>query len=307
MGIIVQQPGILTTVQDSGRWGFQHLGVPVAGPMDWASHQLANQLVGNDDRAAVLEVTMAGPTLCFEESAVVAVTGAEFALQVDGEHVPTHASRFIRRGQTLAFGPPARGARAYVAVGGGIAVAPVLGSRATHVLSGMGGLEGRPLRAGDRLATGEVLRTAYAGRSVAPVTGLARDGARVRVLTGPHADRFDRGEIAQFEAARFQIATESDRMGYRLEGRRVSVRDGGTLISRAVVRGMVQVPPDGRPIVLMADSQTAGGYPGLATVITADLPIVGQLSAGQWLEFSCCTLAEARAALKALKRRIMAW
>lgn len=307
MGIIVQQPGILTTVQDSGRWGFQHLGVPVAGPMDWASHQLANQLVGNDDRAAVLEVTMAGPTLCFEESAVVAVTGAEFALQVDGEHVPTHASRFIRRGQTLAFGSPARGARAYVAVGGGIAVAPVLGSRATHVLSGMGGLEGRPLRAGDRLSTGEVLRTAYVGRSVAPVTGLAGDGARVRVLAGPHADRFDRGEIAQFEAARFQIATESDRMGYRLEGRRVSVRDGGTLISRAVVRGMVQVPPDGRPIVLMADSQTAGGYPGLATVITADLPIVGQLSAGQWLEFACCTLAEAKAALKVLKRRVMAW
>ena len=307
MGIVVQHPGLLTTVQDTGRWGYQHLGVPVAGPMDVASHRLANLLVGNDDRAASLEVTLAGPELHFEESGVVAVTGAEFAAQLDGVDVPMHTSCFVRRGQTLAFGARTSGARGYVGVAGGIDVPPVLGSRATHMASGVGGLAGRALRMGDRLSTGEVGSATYAGRSASPVIPLSADGARVRFVPGPNQDRFDDAELDRFEKTRFTITTESDRMGYRLEGSTLAVRDGGELISRAVVHGTVQVPPNGRPIVLMADRQTAGGYPSIVTVISADLPVVGQLSAGQWIEFTRCTQRQALEALEALERRIMEW
>lgn len=275
--------------------------------MDLASHRLANRLVGNDERAASLEVTLTGPELRFEEPGVVAVTGAELAPQLDGVNLPMHTSCFVRRGQTLAFGTRTRGARAYIAVAGGLDVPPVLGSRATHIASGVGGLDGRALRAGDRLSTGEVGSATYAGKSVSPVTPLSTDGARVRFLPGPNVDRFDDAQLEQFEQARFTIVTESDRMGYRLEGSTLAVHDEGELISRAVVHGTVQVPPSGHPIVLMADRQTSGGYASIATVISADLPVVGQLCAGQWIEFTKCTFPEALQALKVLERRIMTW
>ena len=307
MGIVVQSPGLLTTVQDTGRWGYQHLGVPVSGPMDLASHRLANRLVGNDDRAAGLEVTVLGPELLFEESGVVAVTGAEFVVQLDGVDVPMNTSCFVQGGQTLAFGARANGTRAYLAFAGGIDVPEVLGSRATHVASGVGGVSGRALGAGDRLSTGEVGDATYAGRSVRPVTPLPKDGARVRCVSGPDAARFDGDQRSSFEHTRFRITTDSDRMGYRLEGGAVVARDGGELISRAVARGTVQVPPSGNPIVLMADHQTAGGYPSIAVVISADLPVIGQLSAGQWIEFAPCTHTAAVGALAELERQIMAW
>ncbi len=307
MGIVIQRSGLLTTIQDTGRWGYQHLGVPVAGPMDLASHRLANRLVGNDDRAAGLEVTLLGPELLFKESTVVAVAGAEFALELDGVDLPTNTSCFVRRGQTLVFGTRVKGARAYVAVAGGIDVPAVLGSRATHVAGGVGGLAGRTLRAGDRLSTGEVGSATYAGRSIPPVTPLPRHGVRVRFLAGPNTVLFDDDQSARFEQTRFRITTESDRMGYRLEGSTLTARDRGELISRAVVQGTVQVPPDGNPIILMADHQTAGGYPSIATAISADLPVIGQLSAGQWIEFARCTRAKALSALENLERSIMAW
>ena len=281
--------------------------MPVSGPMDLASHRLANRLVGNDDRAAGLEVTLLGPELLFEESGVVAVTGAEFLVQLDGIALPMNTSHFVRSGQMLAFGARGNGARAYVAVAGGIDVPEVLGSRATHIASGVGGVVGRALQPGDRLLTGEVGTAAYAGRSVPSVTPLPKDGVFVRCVAGPDAALFDDDQHESFNHARFRVTTDSDRMGYRLEGGALVARDGGQLISRAVARGTVQVPPKGNPIVLMADHQTAGGYPGIAVVISADFPVLGQLSAGQWVEFTRCTQAEAVDALAELERRIEAW
>ena len=304
--IEVLQPGLLTTIQDSGRWGRQHLGVPVAGPMDRSSHRLANLLVGNRAACATLEVTLIGPRLAFGRDLLFAVTGGEFDLALDGVRLAMNTVRAARAGQQLSFGPRRAGARAYVAVAGGIDSPPVLGSRATHVGSATGGLDGRPLRAGDRLALGaDVERTPRPGDAREGVVRLAGQGARVRIMPGPHDDRFGPRGIATLETGRYRVTTDSNRMGYRLAGPPLEQAAGGELISGAVPTGAIQVPPSGEPIVLMADHQTTGGYPRIGTVISADVPMVAQLAPSDWIEFETCTLEVALRALIAQERKLM--
>jgi biotin-dependent carboxylase-like uncharacterized protein len=275
--------------------------------MDLASHRLANQLVGNSSGAATLEATLVGPALAFEEPITFSVTGAEFDLRLDEEPIETNTCYCGRPGQRLDFGDRQAGARAYVAVAGGFEAPQVFGSRSTHVPSGMGGMCGRALRTDDRLDVGEVgASNARAGTRRSGVIPLPREGARVRVILGPQAGLLGREQVQFFEQSRYRITPESDRMGYRLEGRRLETPADLSPISSAVALGTVQVPPSGLPIVLLADHQTTGGYLQIATVISADIPVVGQLMASNWIEFEACTQAEALRALIAQERALMA-
>ena len=292
----ILRAGMFTTVQDRGRWGFQSRGVPVSGALDCYSHRLANRLLGNDPDAATLEVTLMGPHVRFEARTTFAVTGAAFGLAVDEVPAAMNRPYEVRPGSILKFGERLRGARAYVAVAGGIDVPPILGSRSTHVLTGMGGLEGRALKAGDVLRIGPrgekqeemVQRTEFAPRPL-PFVPF---GAKLRAVSS------DERLFAHITSQRFRVSPRSDRMGYRLEGGSIADAPTGELISTAVPTGALQVPPTGNPILLMNDHATTGGYVIAATVITADLPLAGQLAPGDWVEFEACSIDAAIADLR---------
>ena len=305
-GFAIRSPGLLTTVQDGGRYGRQHLGVPVAGPMDAVSYRVANAAVGNSPSSAALEVTLVGPEIEFRQAARFAVSGAAFPLQLAGASIPSDAPALAAAGQRLTFGQRRRGARAYLAVAGGVAVPAVLGSRATHLGSRTGGLDGRALRAGDLLPIGTAGRMELLPRRFRSPLALPDGGARVRVVLGPHDAHFEPRVVDSFLTTRYFVTPQSDRMGYRLRGALLPRRTDGHLLSTATPFGAVQVPPGGEPIVLMADRQTAGGYPRIGTVITADLPLVGQLAPGDWIEFEACDQATALRALVRLERALLA-
>lgn len=306
MAIRVIKPGMLTTVQDEGRWGFQSRGVPVAGPMDLCSHRLANALAGNPRGAATLEITLLGPELEFEDERLVAIAGAEFDVTLDGRSVPMGAPFTVSSGAHLRFGVRHRGARAYLAVAGGIATPPVLGSRATHVIGAMGGIDGRPLRAGDRLPLGSDAECRPAGPPTAPIVPLPTGSARLRVMAGPQRDYFADTALEALQSAPYTIRHDSDRMGFRLQGPPLSHGRGADIISDATPLGVLQVPASGQPILLMADRQTTGGYPKIATLIAADVPLAGQLALGDTISFAVCGAQDAMAALIAQERALLA-
>jgi len=321
--ITILKPGLFTTIQDGGRWGYQDQGVPVSGPMDRHAHRLANALVGNPPGAATLEATLLGPEFRFDQPAVIAVTGADLEAGIDGRPAALDAAHRVESGGVLRFGARRSGTRAYVAIDGGIDVPPVLGSRSTHVVTGLGGIDGRALRASDRLALGspssqqgEANHLRREGSSNQLRRGPSRSavdspgGARLRAMRGPQDDYFDESVFNWLTRTRFTVSPQTDRMGYRLvPGSRMpnpepstAVGAGriptGSMISDAAFTGGIQIPPSGNPIVLMADRQTTGGYPQIATVITADLSLAGQLAPGDWIEFVFCTRPEAIAALR---------
>lgn len=300
--LTVLRPGMLTTVQDLGRWGFQADGVPVAGPMDAYSHRAANYLAGNDERAAALEVTLIGPHLQADGDVICAVAGAGFALTVDGRAADMHRPFVVRAGETLRFGERRDGARASLAVRGGFDVAPIFGSRATSVISRMGPFGGRPLESGDRLPVG--FAEGLARPDALPPVPMPRGGARVRVIPGPHTPLFTASALDTLLQARYTITPQSNRMGYRLEGPPLAHAAGADILSDATPMGSLQVPASGQPILLMADRQTTGGYPKIATVITADLPTAGQLAPGDWIEFAACTRDAAIDAVKRQRARL---
>jgi antagonist of KipI len=304
--IHVIRPGLLTTVQDLGRWGFQSQGVPVAGPMDLFSHRLANALVGNPREAAALEITLIGPELEFESDSVVAISGAEFVVTLGGVAVP-HAQSFrVPSRSRIQFGARRRGARAYLAVDGGFDVPLVLGSRSTHAPSGIGGWEGRPLHKGDRVPLGGSRR-----RHASPLTSThahdtLTDPAVVRVFAGPDDDRFRVDAFDALQSAPYVIAADSDRMGFRLQGPELRHLAGADIISDATPAGSVQVPGSGQPILLMADRPTTGGYPRIATVISADLGIAGQRAPGDTVVFRVTRASDALSALIARESALLA-
>ena len=299
--LTVLRPGLFTTIQDEGRWGSQASGVPVSGAMDFVSHRIANALVGNATSAATLEVTLAGPELRFEEETRIAIAGANLRPSIDGATVSMGVATTCRAGAVLRFGERASGARAYIAFDGGIDSPLVLGSRATHVGAALGGVDGRALVAGDRLAIGpsgvRPLHTMSHMDGPDPAAKVA-GGARLRVLPGPQDDFFPEAAFALLERSRFIVTPQSNRMGYRLSGAALPRIPDREMISDTAFVGGIQVPASGEPILLMSDRQTTGGYPQLATVITADLPLAGQLAPGDWVEFARCTRAEAIAALR---------
>ena len=296
------KPGLLTTVQDLGRWGYQAEGVPVSGAMDACAHRLANLLVGNPEGAATLEITVIGPEILFEGACAIAVTGADLSPAADAVPVPLNTVCAVPDGTRLRFGARRGGARSYLAVAGGIETPPIFGSRATHLMSHMGGVGGRALAAGDQLAIGAAASPPPQGRTLPPVFALPDGGAVLRVLAGPQEDWFAETAFETLEAGTFVISRDSDRTGYRLDGPPLAHRTEGPMISDVTPLGTIQVPASGRPILLMADRQTCGGYPQIATVISADMPLAGQLAPGDWIRFRRCTPRDALAALIAQER-----
>ena len=291
--ITVVRPGLFTTVQDLGRWGYQSIGVPVSGPMDERSHRRANAMAGNRADAALLEATLVGPVLDLPSDCVVAAAGALCALLVDGRSHETPAVVQIAAPARLEVSPLRRGGRVYLAFRGGIATEPVLGSRATDARSGLGGLGGRALAAGDTLplgsADGPLAETAPPGAEELPTRG---ELVKLRVVAGPHA-------VGAFDAlcrALFTVGARSDRVGYRLETAGQTVTASGDLLSMPTTMGSVQVTPSGEVILLMADRQPTGGYAQVAVVISRDLPLAGQLTPGCAVRFVPCSLDEARQA-----------
>jgi biotin-dependent carboxylase-like uncharacterized protein len=297
--IEVLAPGPLTTVQDGGRYGWRSLGVPAAGPADWLAHTVANRLVGNPDGAAALEVTLSGPRLWFSAPATVAVVGA--SATVGGEAVPAGSSFRVPAGRTLAVGRTAPGVRGYLAVAGGVDVPAVLGSRSTDTLAGLGPPR---LSAGDRLgapagdrpggATERPTRTVPAGLLPAP-------GGELRVVPGPHEDWFTADSVRRLCGSAYTVTPASDRVGIRLAGPALDRARAGELPVTGMVPGALQVPPDGRPILLLANHGPTGGYPVVAVVATADLPSAGQARPGQDLRFRPVGRDEAVAAYAALR------
>lgn len=317
MSILVLRPGPLTTVQDLGRPGRQHLGVPVNGAMDEVSHRVANMLVGNDEDEATLEFTLQGASLRFEEDAVVALCGADMGGTAGPQAMPWWRPVRIPGGTTLTLGRAELGARAYLAVAGGFDLPRVLGSRASALVGGYGGLEGRALRKGDALPLRDpavahqpkwVRLLVRQRRGLAyPSWSASRGGLPhrvrpqvVRVLQGPHWSSFPVQARTDLGRALFQVGPDSDRMGFRLRGAPLARRRGAEVLSEGVVMGAIQVPPSGDPIVLMADRQTAGGYPVIAVVAAADLPLMAQMAPAEDLQLRLVTVAEAHDALATL-------
>ena len=300
--VIVVKGGWLTTVQDLGRYGYQQYGVPIAGAMDRFSAIVANRLVGSSDYAALLELTLKGPELQFEEDSVIAVTGADLSPTINGSSVPLWESIAIQRGSRLSFGTKRAGSRAYLAIADGIDVPLVLGSRSTHCASQTGGFQGRPLKPGDILLCGE-----NSGKSVDRLIGkrppdrlLPRyeQSIPLRIVPGPQQDFFLKQSLAALTEATYTVSPQSDRMGYRLSGPNIIHKGSMPFISDGTAMGALQVPSDGQPICLMADRQTTGGYPKIAVVISTDLPLAAQLAPGDSITFALCTVAEAQTALR---------
>lgn len=286
--------GLLTTVQDTrARARFGRFGVAAGGALDVVAAALANRLVGNADDAALLEITLVGPRLRALRATTVGIAGADLGLTVDGWPVAPGWSVAVRHGATIAFHERRHGARAYLAVAGGLDVPLVLGSRSTDLAGGFGGLGGRALAAGDQLAAFLVPDgPARAGHHAEHDLALDQP---VRVVPGPHRRLFPRDALARLVGTTWRLAPESNRMGARLEGPPLPPRRAD-VPSLGLPTGAIQVPGDGRPIVLLADRQPTGGYPVLAVVIRADLPLLAQRAPGETVRFALTTLAEARRA-----------
>jgi biotin-dependent carboxylase-like uncharacterized protein len=299
--LFVVDPGLLTTIQDRGRFGHQRVGVPPSGPLDRAAFMVANRLVGNPDGAAALECTIKGPRLEVRHDAVVAVAGAPMGFTINGQDAPSWTAVRIRTGDVLAFQMAQAGCRAYLAVAGGIDVPLALGSRATYLRGRLGGQGGRALQKGDALPVGRPPPGgAREGRTVPPALRPAYPAEReCRVILGPQDDRFTAEGIRAFLEGPYDVTPQADRMGYRLKGPEITHARGHDIVSDGIPLGGIQVPGERQPIVLLVDRQTTGGYTKIATVIGADIGAIGQTRPGQRIRFRRVTLEEAHAALAA--------
>jgi antagonist of KipI len=295
--IRVQSPGLFTTVQDLGREGFGPLGVSPSGAADPISLRLGNRLVGNPDYAAALEMTLLGGTFLFPESAILALSGSDFGATLDNVPIDPWMSFEALPGQTLRCGPTRSGARSYLCVEGGIAVKSFLGSSSTHIMSSLGGFEGRPLRKGDVLSIASISGP-YRRRRVAPhILSRLLPRKLLRCTPGPQSESFPESSQHVFYNSAYLVAEESNRMGLRLEGPSVPVSSGGDMITEGVSLGAIQVPGGGSPIILFVEQQTTGGYPKIANVISADLASVGQLRPRDEIRFERVTWEVARSLL----------
>jgi antagonist of KipI len=290
----VLRPGFLTTVQDLGRFGYTHLGISASGAADAVSLRIGNRLLDNDPSAPALEMTLVGGEFLFEDAALVAVTGSGFGPALDGAAVPQWRSVPVRAGQVLRFGAAAEGARCYLCVRGGFTVGKVLGSASTHLITGIGGFQGRPLRKGDALPYGVRKGAPSPGRSFpADVAAELMKRRYLRVTEAPQTHRFPEEALKLFSSSPYQVSEEANRMGLRLKGPPLPRLGAGDMITEGVPLGAIQVAPDGLPIILFVEHQTTGGYPKIANVIAADLHRVGQLRPRDTVRFVFVSVPDA--------------
>ena len=312
MKIIVKKGGPLTTLQDTGRYGFQKYGVLVSGAMDLFSLMLGNILVGNKESEGALEMTMSGPFLKLPAGLVFALTGADLGAKLGGKPVPLNRAVYVKEDSALSFGFAAKGTRGYLTVAGGFAVPEVMNSKSTYLRAKIGGVGGAPLADGTELETGDLtaeqekLAAALAGLGGKPFSTLGWSvgteslfaGEPIRVTQGLQADWFSNATLHAFFRSGYTITAQSDRMGYRLSGTPLPYKDSSLeMISEPVTFGSIQVPADGNPIILMADRQTTGGYAKIGQVIQADLSRLAQMKPGQTIYFQPVTLTQAEEAL----------
>ena len=307
-GMRVISPGVLSLIQDVGRRGFQRFGVSVSGAMDPDSLLLGNRLVGNQLDFAAVEVTFGGAEFAFDEDAFIAITGADLSATIDGTPAPLWESFLAPANSSLSFGAPINGMRAYLCVAGGITSAPVLGSRSTHVASGIGGIggiDGGPLKAGDELPVGPALNVRDHLRVPMDLVPGIESSITVHVVPGPQEDAFTAAGVGTFYGSGYAISDRSDRQGVRLEGPEIAaVNERYDIVSDAVVFGSIQVPGDRKPIILLADRQTTGGYPKIGTVATVDIPKLAQAQPGSTIRFERTEVGAAQTAARDRRRQL---
>lgn len=308
MSIDVIKPGLLASVQDRGRSGYYHLGIPPSGSMDQVSSRAANLLLGNDEGAAVLECALMGPELVFHEASYIAVTGAEMPVTINGETRPTNTVLEVPAGASVVVGFAAAGARGYLAVAGGIDVPEALGSRSTYVLGALGGVEGRPLKAGDSLPVGPTSATPQPGRSLPDDLRMPLGKSReLRVIRGLYDHLVKPDSMDAFFGEAWKVGSEADRIGYRLKGGTPlefvprtppfgAGDDPSNIVDACYPVGSVQVPSGKEPIILHRDAVSGGGYMMVGTVISADMDTVGQMAPNTQVSFVEVTMDEALAA-----------
>ncbi|WP_243290935.1 biotin-dependent carboxyltransferase family protein [Bacillus sp. FJAT-47783] len=308
MGILVIRSGLLTTIQDLGRFGFQKDGVIVSGVMDSFAHRVANILVGNAETEATIEMTMIGPILKFEEDAQIAICGGEFEVNLDGEEVSFWRPIYVQKGSTLTINQCQKGCRAYLAVAGGYQIPNVMNSQSTYLLAKVGGLNGRAIQKGDTIPLRETSKKSSHQKNFGVshtlrnyFGGSERD---IRVIRGDDFNDFTEQSQNQFFHQSYEITTQSNRMGYRLDGYPLIRKVQKEMVSSAVTFGTIQVPSEGKPIILMVDRQTTGGYPKIAQVAAVDLPTLAQMRPGERITFQEISFKEAQQLFVAREKEI---
>ncbi|MBQ8026223.1 MAG: biotin-dependent carboxyltransferase family protein [Oscillospiraceae bacterium] len=295
MGIRVLKPGMLTTVQDLGRVGYQSQGFSVAGVMDVRSFKIANLLVDNPENEPVLEFTLIGPTLEFTSDTIIAITGGNFNPTINGEPAPMYTAIYMHRGDVLKFGSAITGSRGYISFSSYLKVPTVMGSRCTNMKSSLGGFKGRKLQTDDFILFRIKRRYLpyFLSRTLKP-DDMDQQQVTLRVVMGPQDSAFTREGIQTFLSSTYTVTNEFDRMGCRLDGPYIASKNGSDIISDGICFGSVQVPSHGKPIVLLADRQTTGGYAKIATVASVDIPKLVQRKTDDKIRFRAITVYEAQ-------------
>lgn len=289
MSIAVIKPGLQSTVQDLGRNGYTHFGISASGAADRLSLQIGNLLVGNPESFAGIEMTLLGDTYKFKDEAFIALSGSEFEATLDGESIPWQKGFYVRAGQVLAVGPTKSGDRCYLSVRGGVDVPSYLSGKTTHVMSQMGGLNGRPLAKGETLHIGDLSKVS---QPIYLNEQLQMDSSILRITNGKQSDWFSDSTWDQFTSKPFTVSELSNRMGIRLTGNSIPSDQGNEILTEGIPLGGIQVPGGGDPIISFVEHQTTGGYPKIANVITADLCKVGQLKPGDQFKFQRISIEE---------------
>jgi len=293
--IIIESAGLLTTIQDNGRFGYQRYGMPVSGAMDTFSLHLANALVGNKRDEACLETTLTGPDIVFKDSGAIAVTGADMNPFINGIPVLQYRTIEVKSGDRLSFGGLKNGFRSYIAFAGGIKVPVVMGSRSTYLRANLGGYDGRALKAGDELPLGDVTGKIIMKEISREKIPHYRSSQTVQIIPGPEVKLFELEGIRNFLTSEYKVTDQSDRMGYRLLGREIGhLSAKADIISAGVSFGTIQIPGNGQPIILMADRQTTGGYTRIANIVSVDLTLLAQLKPGDRIRFREISLENAQ-------------
>lgn len=292
--IKILNPGLLTTVQDIGRWGYQRYGMSVAGSMDQFSTRVANLLVGNHENEGVLETTLMGPEIEFKCDEVISITGADMEPKINGQRVPMWTSLLVREDDKLSFSGAKEGIRSYIAFATSIDVAKIMNSKSTFLKGSVGGFEGRKLAKGDLLPLENKIIPDSGSYLPLKFNPEYKNEAKIRVVLGPQDDYFSREAIETFFNSKYKITSEADRMGYRLDGPKINHLDGADIISDGIVFGSIQVPGHGSPIIMMADRQTTGGYTKIGTVISPDLNKLAQMKPGDKMKFEEVNIEKAQ-------------